>query len=114
MQVGDSLAATGDSPAATAMTKTTVIGRCVQSARSWKLIKVDDLLISAVHRIVCDGQWIEPPYYPGAQVVDVDDEALYNFVVEGCLPIVVNGICVSTLWTYCEGSHNFQWPTHAL
>jgi hypothetical protein len=114
VQVGDRLAATDGGPAATATTHTTVIGRCVQSARSWRLIKIDGLLISAVHRIVCNGQWVEPLLYPGAEAVDVDDEALYNFVVEGSLPIAVNDICVSTIGTYCEGSHDFQWPTHAL
>jgi hypothetical protein len=113
VQIGDKLAAR-HGPTAAVMTHTTVIGRHVQSARSWKLIKIGDLMISSMHRIVFNGQWIEPSFHPAAEVVCVHDEALYNFVVDGCLLIQVNDILVSTVGTYCEGSHDFQWPTHEL
>eukprot|EP01047_Picozoa_sp_COSAG01_P023536 COSAG01_NODE_1427_length_10336_cov_12.761207_3_plen_994_part_00 len=110
VQVGDTLLARS---IGTMDHATTVMARLTQSAQPRKLIKIGDLMISAVHRIVYDGQWIEPPFHPGAEVV-VTEEVLYNFVVDGCLPIVANNICVSTIGTYCEGSHDFQWPTHAL
>jgi len=113
VQIGDKLAAR-HGPTAAVMTQTTVIGRHVQSARSWKLIKIGDLMISSAHRIVFNGHWIEPSFHPAAEVVCVHDKALYNFVVDGCLLIQVNGILVSTVGTYCEGSHDFQWPTHEL
>jgi hypothetical protein len=34
--------------------------------------------------------------------------------VENCVPIVVNGIVVSTVGTYCEGTHNLDKPNHRL
>ena len=114
VQIGDKLAARHGPTAAAVMTHTTVIGRHIQSARSWKLIKIGDLMISSMHRIVYNGQWIEPSFHPAAEVVCVHDQALYNFVVDGSLLIQVNHILVSTVGTYCEGSHDFQWPTHEL
>jgi hypothetical protein len=112
VQVGDMLA-TKHTTDTDHVCATTVTARLIQPTQPRLLIQIGELKISAVHRIVHDGQWIEPPLYPGAKVV-LADEALFNFVVEGCLPIVVNDICVSTVGTHCEGSHDFQWPTHAL
>ena len=39
---------------------------------------------------------------------------LHNFIVAGSVPIVVCDVVVSTIGTYCPGSHEVQWPTHEL
>ena len=39
---------------------------------------------------------------------------LHNFIVAGSVSIVVCDVVVSTIGTYCPGSHDFQWPTHEL
>eukprot|EP01050_Picozoa_sp_SAG11_P013989 SAG11_NODE_1677_length_4475_cov_3.568327_2_plen_283_part_00 len=96
---------------------TVVLARTVQPANGrQKLVKLPEsgMLISAMHRIMSpEGLWIEPAFYQGARHV-CQETALYNFVVDGQLPIVVDGIVVSTLGTYCHGSHDSQWPTHEL
>jgi tetratricopeptide (TPR) repeat protein len=91
----------------------TVIARLVQAQGMRKMVKIGGLLISPMHRIVFDGQWVEPILYPGARIV-AEETILYNFFVGDRSPIVVEGITASTIGTHCEGSHDFQWPTHAV
>ena len=90
-----------------------VLGRCVQVAAHGKRIKIGELLLSLKHRIMHEGVWMEPHFHPAASVV-ADDGALYNFVVEDRLPILVEDVVASTIGTHCEGSHHDMWPTHRL
>ena len=95
---------------------TTVIGHTIQlQGQSRALILLEDgLRISRMHRVQSNGQWIRPENYPGATKIYEASE-LHNFAVENCDPIVVNGIVVATLGTYCEGTHDcLVKPNHRL
>ena len=105
--LGDILA----TPDGTTRVQGTLVQARARGARS--LIKIGTLIISSMHRIMHNGVWIEPAFYPGAKTIH-SNTALHNFVVEGQCSIFVNGIVASTIGQYCKGSHDFQWPTHAL
>lgn len=92
-----------------------VLGHIIQKqdGHARNLIKIGDMLISKMHRVQYKGEWIRPRMYPNAQEVKLPCE-LHNFIVTASSPIVVNGIVVSTIGTFCEGLHDMKKPNHAL
>jgi tetratricopeptide (TPR) repeat protein len=106
VQIGDVLQTPGGG-------MTRVQARLIQRAGSKSLVKIGNLLISQPHRIRQDDKWIKPIQASGAQLV-VANAALHNFVVESRGPIIVNGLVVSTLAMFCEGSHNSDKVTHRV
>ena len=94
---------------------TVVTGHIIQKQDQHcrELIQIGDMLISKMHRIQSKGVWIRPVDYPNAVSVTKPSE-LHNFIVENLVPIVVNGIVVSTIGTFCQGQHQSTQPNHAL
>jgi len=90
-----------------------VLGICLQLATPGKRVKIGKLLLSLQHKVVCNGEWVEPERHIDATVIS-DDCPLYNLVVENRPAIMVEGIIASTIGTYCEGAHYDAWPTHRL
>mmetsp|Transcript_16827 Transcript_16827/g.23154 ORF Transcript_16827/g.23154 Transcript_16827/m.23154 type:complete len:824 (-) Transcript_16827:227-2698(-) len=115
VQIGDLLAS--PSSDGRSYSPVRVVGHTIQASREdgklRELVSVGNMLISPMHPLQYLGKWMRPIYHPFASSARSSCE-LHNFVVQGFLPIVVNGIVVSTLGTYCPGHHDFQWPTHAL
>jgi hypothetical protein len=95
--VGDQLMAAPQRacPAGPQSSRTTVVARCVQAGASRTLVKIGRLLISTMHRIQCDGRWIERAAHPQARLVH-NGTRLHNFIVDGRAAIVVEGVVVST------------------
>lgn len=94
---------------------TTIVGHTIQlEGKPRPLLLLDDsLLISKMHRIQWNGVWIRPECYPNAKEVYLSCE-LHNFVTDNCAPILVNGIVVSTIGTFCEGTHDLDKANHRL
>lgn len=42
------------------------------------------------------------------------EEQLHNFVVEGCAPVIVEGMVAASVCTYCDGTHDLRTAKHRL
>lgn len=93
---------------------TCVRGRTVQPKETtWELVMIGDLLISSMHHVIHNGKWIPPISYPGAKWIKTSCQ-LHNFFVSDRVSIVVNGITMQTLGTYCEGIHDLTHSVHSF
>lgn len=71
-------------------------------------------LITPSHRIHYDGQWMKPLQAAGIKPINTA-VALYNLIMEPIgAPVLVEDVVVSTLGTFCEGSHKRHKPSHQL
>jgi hypothetical protein len=92
-----------------------VIATTLQKKQLHQLMKIRELIISNRHRVQYDGKWITAEEFPEGEKVFLETE-LYNFVTDKRLPIIVNGIAVTTIGMFCEGgTHDLsKYPTQRL
>jgi hypothetical protein len=92
-----------------------VIGTTLQNKKLHQLVKIGDLGISHRHRVQYQEKWIAAEEFPGAETLFVETE-LYNFVTDERLPIIVDGIVITTIGMFCEGgTHDLdKYPTQRL
>ena len=98
-------------------TSAVVIGRYVQSAgvrREVLRLCSGRLAISNSHRVKLCGRWMKPGDAADAERDSTFCGALYNFILDGRQPFVVEGMVVSSVGQYCEGAHDLTKPTHRL
>lgn len=93
-----------------------VQGRTIQAAGEAKeaVVVGGRFIITPSHRIQQSGQWMKPLQASGSVSITTTI-ALYNFVMEPLgSSILVEDVVVSTLGTFCDGSHKQCKPSHQL
>ncbi len=94
----------------------TVTGHIIQKQgqNCRDLVQIGDLLISKMHYVFHHNKWVRPEDYPQAIKVHRASE-LHNFIVDTRESIVVNGIVMSSIGTFCPGVHDLHKKSnHAL
>lgn len=108
IKVGDKVATPNGSPLE-------IIAITYQKPGPRNVVKINNLLISAEHRIIWENKWIRPDEIPNVEIVH-SEESLYNFITDRREPIIVEGIVASTIGMLCgDGTHDLEkYPTQRL